>query len=165
MLTETEIANAIDAAITTSIPLLHVPAGINPTAILKSIAGMETAYGKRYAASLHEKAYCYGGRYFNATLKDLSWVWGCNAHSSHGVWQILYITAYEKGFRDDPIRLREPKVCAEYVVKVLNARVFDKLTDEKPEDVFDAWNSGNPRDDIVPQEYIDKAMTFYRRLV
>lgn len=161
------IAEAIDFAISDAESTLHADRTvINPTAILKAIAHVETGYGARYAASLHEPGFCYGGKYYHASkaLQRESVMWGCNAHSSHGPWQILYITANEFGYRDDPILLRSPKISIDYVIQILNKRVMDKLSDEKPEDIFDAWNSGNPRDSIVPEVYIAHAMDFYKRL-
>lgn len=133
---------------------------------MASIAHCETNYGKRGYATLHEPAYCYKGIYYKASpdLQDETWKWGCLAHQSYGPWQLLYITAWEFGYRDSPWGLCEAHISIPYVINVLNKRVADKLHDEKPEDFFDMWNSGNPRDHIIPQDYISKAMGFYNSL-
>lgn len=145
---------------------LHVNKSIiNPRAILKAIAHCETNYGERSLATLHEPAYCYKGVYYKASenLRRESTRWGCLAHSSYGPWQLLYITAWEFGYRDDPVGLREAHNSIPYVINVLNRRVADRLLDERPEDFFDAWNSGNPRDHIIPADYITKALLFYEQ--
>ena len=144
---------------------LHVEPGapINPAAILRAIAAVETSSGARSQASRHEAAYCYGGRYHNAQLAELSRTWGCAAHESWGPWQIMYVTAVEAGYRGDPVGLRDPEASIGPVLTVLNRRVMDKLADETPADIFDCWNSGNPRDSIVPADYIAKAAAAYSR--
>lgn len=158
-----DIRAAIAEAVEHWASSLHVPAGMNPIALLRAICDVETSGGDRWGATLHEAAYCYGGRYYvpSAALRRLSVPWGCLAHSSFGPWQILFITAYELGFSDDPVRLRDPMVSAEYAVKILNARCFDRIPDAAPEDAFDAWNSGRARDGIVPVDYIKKAKGNY----
>lgn len=157
----------LDSLIAQYASQLHIDRSrLSPEAILKAIAHMETSYGERGLATLHENAYCYHGTYYHASpsLQKESYKWGCQAHCSYGPWQILYITAWEFGFRDDPTLLREGTHSLPYVINVLNKRVADKLSDERPEDFFDAWNSGNPRDHIVPAEYIAKAMSIYGRV-
>lgn len=145
---------------------LHAPDGVNPIALMRAICDNETNGGERWGATLHEPAYCYNGVYYKdpvngAVLRRLSVPWGCLAHSSFGPWQILFITAVENGFADDPVRLRDPMVSAEYLVKILNARLFDKIKDATAEDAFDAWNSGRARDGVVPADYIKKAKGHY----
>jgi len=144
---------------------LHIDIGskIDPGRILWAIANVESTYGKQNDATHHEGAYHYGGHYYKRSriVREQSQKWGCLAHSSFGSFQILFITAYELGFRGDPIELRDPDISLRYVVKLINRRVLDKLSDEKPIDIFDAYNSGTPRDRIVPEQYIDKALIFY----
>lgn len=177
MYTVEQIRLSIDNCIGKWAPQLHVASApaLNPGAALKALTWCETTYGQRWAASKHENAYCYGGPYYvgdgpgggvgDDTLRELSSVWGCSAHESWGPWQLLFITAYEQGYRDDPVRLRVPEVSVEWVVKILNKRLLDKVTDATPEDVADAWNSGRARDKIVPQAYITEFMEHYRRLL
>ena len=144
-------------------PSLHVPAGVNAIALMRAICDNETEGGARWGATLHEPAFCYGGKYYKASadLQRLSVPWGCLAHSSFGPWQVLFITAHEHGFSDDPVRLRDPMVGAEYLTKILNRRVFDKIADALPEEAFDAWNSGRARDRIIPVDYIKRAKAHY----
>lgn len=172
-----EMVAAIDAAIDARAPLLRVgSSGIHPRAVLQAIAHVESGYGRQWAASKHEEAYCYGGPYYKGdgpggrmgddVLRRLTDQWGCSAHESWGPWQVLYITAWEHGYRDDPVRLRMPSVSIGPVIEVLNRRMFDRgHTAPGPRDVFDAWNSGRARDRIVPEDYIRKAMPHYERLV
>jgi hypothetical protein len=161
-----QIAANVMAAAQRLAPLLHLEANskIDPVTALLAIAHVETSGGVRAMASKHETAYCYGGRYHSIRLRDLSRVWGCCAHSSWGPWQILYITAVEAGFTGDPVLLRDPEVSGPYVVAVMNRRVFDALQGETIIHLFDAWNSGNPRDKIVPTEYIERATEAYIQL-
>lgn len=156
-----EIAKAIEHWAS----LLHVPAGLNPVALMRAICENETSGGARAFATLHEPAYCYGGRYFNSDLAQLSVPWGCLAHSSFGPWQILFVTAHEHGYSGDPVGLRDPQTSAEYVVKILNRRLFDQVADATPEDAFDAWNSGRARDANVPAKYISEGMDHYVRFI
>jgi hypothetical protein len=166
----TDIKAQLEAAIAHWGPLLHLAStGINPYAVLRGIAHVESDDGARWQATLHEPAYCYGGRYYGADtpgaedLRRLSVPYGCLAHSSWGPWQMLFITAYEEGFRDDPVRLRDPIVSGEFVVKYLN-RTLDAFPDTKPEDLADAWNSGHARDKFIPTAYVEKFMEAYRAL-
>lgn len=158
-----DVKAAISEAVEHWAPSLRAPAGVNPIALMRAIADNETEGGARWGATLHEPAFCYGGKYYiaSAELHRLSIPWGCLAHSSFGPWQILFITAHENGFSDDPVRLRDPMTGAEYLTKILNRRVFDRLPDASPEDAFDAWNSGRARDGIVPADYIKKAKGHY----
>lgn len=154
--------NHLDDLIAThSSELLADRSRVSPEGILKAIAHMESSYGARSLATLHESAYCYGGRYYvnSAQLQHESHLWGCQAHCSYGPWQLLYITAWEHGFRDDPTLLREGAHSLPLVIQVLNARVVDK---SRPESFFDAWNSGTDRDNRIPSEYISKAINIYR---
>src|SRR5262245_20296228 len=112
---QAEIAKAVEHWA----PLLHVPANINPAALIHAICQNETSGGPQALASMHGRAYCYGGSYFNEELRALSRVWGCLAHSSWGPWQIMFITAHEHGYSGDPVGLRDPQTSGEYLVKIL----------------------------------------------
>lgn len=158
-----DVRAAISEAVEHWAAFLRVPAGVNPIALMRAICDLETEGGERWGATLHEAAYCYGGKYYRDSdeLRRLSRPWGCLAHSSFGPWQILFITAHEAGFLGDPVRLRDPMIGAEYLTKILNRRVFDKLPDAVPEDAFDAWNSGRARDGIIPADYIKNGKACY----
>lgn len=167
-----EAAQALTEAIAYYAPMLRVPAGINAIAVLRAIAAQETTDPTRTRASKHEVSYCYGGPYNAKAVRETNpgmaivleaaeHSFGCAVHESWGPWQIMYATAVSRGFRGDPVLLRDPMTSGEFVVKHLNARVFDRLTDETIVDVFDAWNSGTPRDARVPEEYIKEAVPLY----
>lgn len=152
MMDPREVQAAIAEAVAHWAPQLACGSEINAVALMRAVCQNETAGGARWAATLHEAAYCYGGLYYKGdgrggrpgddALRDLTQTWGCMAHQSYGPWQVLFITAYEHGFRDDPIRLREPQTCAEFFVKILNRRLFDKGAPFVLEDAFAVWNSG-----------------------
>lgn len=167
-----DVKAAIAAAVEHWAPLLRAPAGINRIALLRAIAENETNGGERCFATRHEAGYCYGGPYYKGdgpggrpgddVLRRLTWQWGCLAHESFGPWQVLYITAYEHGFRDDPARLRDPETSCQYVVGILNRRLFDAHKDATVEQALDLWNSGNPYDANVPVAYVADGMKQYR---
>lgn len=146
---------------------LASPEHFNKAAILHAIAEVESKHGQHSLASLHEPAYCYKGFYFRSPngedLRRLSSVWGCLAHSSYSSWQILFITAYELGFRGDPCLLRNDTEAIHWVIKLLNRRVFDRWPRLSLEGLADAYNSGNPRDENVPTDYIAKFSAAYER--
>lgn len=134
---------------------------LNPAAVLHALAAVESNHGERSLASLHEPAYCYSGRYHNEELQRLSKPYGCLAHSSYSSWQILFIAAYEEGFRGDPCELRNDAVAIRVVTKYLNRRIFDRYPGIEIRGVGDAWNSGNPRDRNEPEGYMDKLEAAY----
>lgn len=148
---------------------------LSPVALLRAICQVETSGGARWAATLHEDAYCYGGHYYKGdgrggrmgddALRDLTGAWGCLAHQSFGPWQVLFITAYEAGYRGDPVGLRDPRISAPYVVSILNRRVADRMTGDPkplPDHFFRAWNTGSPDYRGQGQEYVEKAVKAYR---
>lgn len=166
-----DVKAAISDAVEHWASTLRVPEAVSAISLMRAIADLETRAGERCWATRHEKSYCYGGPYYTGdgpggrpgddVLRQLTWQWGCLAHESFGPWQVLFITAYEHGFRDDPIRLRDPMVSAEYLVKILNRRLFDKHPDATVERALDAWNSGNPYDANVPKEYVRDGLSYY----
>lgn len=155
--------HALADAIERWAPQLHVgDSGINPVALLRAIAAQETSDPTRWAASKHENAYCYGGRYHTPALKPAEWRYGCACHCSWGPWQIMYPTAILRGFDGDPVRLRDPLTSGLYVVAELNAKVFDALPAPiTVADALDAWNSGMARDNLFPGKYVSEATDLY----
>ena len=146
---------------------LRPPEGVNPAVLLHALADVESDHGARSLATLHESAYCYKGFYYKSPngddLRRLSRVYGCLAHSSYSAWQILYLVAYEEGFRGDPCALRDNAVAIRPVIRVLNRRVFDRYPRISLEGVADSWNSGNPRDENVPHVYVKRFLEAYER--
>jgi hypothetical protein len=158
---ELEIERSLANAIAMYAPDLHVPPTIDAVAILRAIAQHELRRIGRWRASLHELSYCYKGKYHTPAMERHDFLWGCAAHSSWGPWQIMFPTALLRGYEGDPVALRDPVVSGHYVVKHLNARVFDRFSDETVEDVADAWNSGTARDSIDPVDYKKAVRALY----
>jgi len=156
-----DLAGNLTAAIARYAPDLHVPEGINAIALLRALASQETSDPSRTRSSKHENSYCYGGRYHTSALRQVEWKYGCAVHSSWSPWQIMYATAALRGFEGDPVELRDPMVAGQYVVAELNERVFDLLQDVKLQDIFDEWNSGTARDNLMPAKYISEATDLY----
>ena len=96
---------ALAEAIARYAPMLHVPQEISAVGILRTIAEKETTSADRYAACLHERAYCYGGRYHTPALAHEEWLYGCAVHCSWGPWQIMFANAVMRGFTGDPVAL------------------------------------------------------------
>lgn len=146
---------------------LRTKDGIDNARVLHALADVESNHGERHLATLHEAAYCYKGRYYTAPtggdLRRLSRVYGCLAHSSFSSWQLLFMAAYEEGFRGDPCELRNDAEAIHWVIRFLNRRIYDRYTILTPEKIADAWNSGRADDDNVPTGYIDKFMSAYTK--
>ena len=144
---------------------LHTHDGLRPAAILHALAEVESDHGARSLASLHEQAYCYGGVYFKGPngedLRQLSRVFGCLAHSSS--WQILYIAAFEEGYRGDPCALRDDAIALPVVIRYLNRRFLDRYPRITTTGLADAYNSGRPDDSNIPKDYVAKFDEAYRR--
>jgi hypothetical protein len=134
-------------------------------AVLHALADVESDHGARHLAIKHEASYCYGGFYYRAPsgedLRRLSHIYGCLAHSSFSSWQLLFLAAYEEGFRGDPCELRNDAEAIHWVIRFLNRRIYDRYPRISPTGLADAWNSGSARDLNVPQGYIDKFLKAY----
>lgn len=146
---------------------LRTATGVNNLGVLHALATVESNHGERHLATLHEAAYCYKGRYYTSPtsgdLRRLSHVYGCLAHCSFSSWQLLFISAYEEGFRGDPCELRNDSEAIHWVIRFLNRRVYDRYTNLTPQAIADAWNSGRADDANVPTAYIEKFMVAYDR--
>jgi hypothetical protein len=170
-----DVQQAIAAAVTHWAPQLRCAPPLSAVGLLRAICENETEGGARWCAPLHESGYCYGGPYYKGdgpggrpgddVLRNLTRAWGCSAHESWGPWQVLFITAYEHGYRGDPVGLRDPMRSAEYVVKILNRRLFDRLGGATLEDALDAWNTGQARDGKVNPEYVADGLAAYSRIM
>jgi len=142
---------------------LHTPEGIDPAQLLAALAAIESSFGLN-AVPNHEPAYDEGGGYYRAAqhVRDLHKTWGAWAACSYGPWQILFVTAWEMGFRGTPSELWSPGGCIEWVVRAMNARIFDKGA-TSVEQTADAWNSGSFQDKIWPGGYVKQVMDAYAR--
>ena len=142
---------------------LHTPEGIDPAQLLAALAAVESSFGLN-AVPNHEPAYDEGGGYYRAAhhVRALHKTWGAWAACSYGPWQILFVTAWEMGFRGTPSELWSPSGCIEWVVRAMNARIFDKGA-TSVEQTADAWNSGSFQDKIWPGGYVKQVMDAYAR--
>ena len=142
--------------------LLQEPAGtyIDAGALLGAIAHCESASGLQREYGRREPAYAKGGRYYVRHVIDLHKQYGDFVPLSYGSWQVLFIAAWELGYKDHPSELLMDDISLPWVIKFINIRAFDRGA-STPKDVFDTYNSGNYKDDIVPFDYISKAMDFY----
>lgn len=153
---------------------LRVPegSGLSARAVLAAITWPETEWGRRMLASKSEKAYMPGGRYFHKHVPSLHDRYGDAAASSWGAWQILYVSAWEVGYRGHPWELTDPGKCCAAVVTLLNRRCFNWWPEaptpetRKPAEIIsqvgDFWNSGSFRDSAPPlADYIPKIESAY----
>lgn len=161
--------DSLDEIISEHANELREKEGLDNLAVLHALADIESGHGVRHLASKHEGAYCYGGFYYRAPtgedLRRLSHVYGCLAHSSYSSWQLLFLAAYEEGFRGDPCALRNDVEAIHWVIRYLNRRIYDRYPRLTPEGLADAWNSGNARDLNVPKDYIAKFVAAYEKRV
>jgi len=137
-------------------PKLIPTEGINPVKLLCAILHNESSYGKDCSARF-EKAYGPGGRYYRKSyfVREKYEKYKDAACCSYGPFQILYITACELGFKDNPQQLSEAKLSIPYVVEYLNRRILRKPGNETVRQIADAYNSGSFEDLFIPEKYMD----------
>lgn len=133
--------------------------------LLWAIAGNESSFGQQREFVKYEPGYLPSGYYYRNSIdiKGQFRRWGVLASSSFGSFQIMYQTAREVGYKDHPILLQNDKICAQWATTLILKRFVKAQHAETLRDIFDAYNSGNSHDSIVPQEYIDKAIQTYER--
>ncbi len=138
----------------------------NGTAVLWALFQREH-YDPHNSVPRLEKAYCPGGRYFTPNQDRLWTIYGPAAAKSYSNFQILYPVAVELGFTGPPVTLEDDAVAIEYVVRLLNRRLIPLSRKDdgkvKAGELFDAYNSGNPRDVRTPevQAYVADALMHY----
>jgi hypothetical protein len=152
---------------------LKIPEGstLDARALLAAITCPETDWGRRRKAGLFEPAYYRGGKFYRDHVKNLVHEYESLASCSYGPWQILYVAAWETGFRGHPWELIDPETCLKAGIRLMNKRCFNTWTTASdprleppastPQQVFDFWNSGSWRDRFKPEGYIAKAMDGY----
>jgi len=86
---------------------------------------------------------------------------GVLASSSLGTFQLMYVTAYELGFRDHPIRLQDDDVAAVWATRFVDRSINRGAATLM--EVFDSYNSGWHLDTNVPASYIERGCAFYER--
>lgn len=130
-------------------PELHVPAGVAGPQLLWALSGNESSFGA-HCPPKHEDGYCYGHKYYDA---GYSQSWGCLAHCSFSPWQIMATNARQY----TPLELmQDPEKALITVVSHINRKILAAQKAATLSEIADAYNSGNWRDAIVPQDYIDK---------
>jgi transposase InsO family protein len=111
-----------------------------------------------------EKAYCPGGRYFNAELWGK---FGEDSAKSFSNWQIMFPVAWELGFRGVPADLDNDTIAVRWVVELLNQRILRLSRKDDGvatlREILDAYNSGNPHDANVPEQYIERGEQNYAK--
>ena len=104
-----------------------------------------------------------GGLYYrrSAVVRGLWQQYGVLASSSLGTFQIMFVTAYELGFREHPILLQDNVVAATWAAKVVDRSIVRGATTLM--EVLDSYNSGWHLDNNIPAAYIARGCAFYER--
>ncbi len=134
---------------------------LDPVALLKAIAYVESSYGENPFGRF-EPAFYRGGRYWQKHFDILAFLYGLNVAGSFGPFQILYFTAKRFGFDGNPLDLQTASVSIQYVIAYIN-EIIEKRGARSVEEIADAYNSGSFRDKYVPKEYIKKFMEAYNK--
>lgn len=173
MIIDPEILHAIDKYAKD----IQIPAWstLQAKPLMAAITWPETSWGERRYAALFEPAYYRGGKFYKEHVKTLVQQYESLASCSYGPWQILFVAAYETGFKGRPWDLIDPYISAEAVVRLLNKRCFNtwanapdpKLAEpaSTPEQAFDFWNSGSWRDRFIPGDYVATGLAGYAEAV
>jgi hypothetical protein len=123
--------------------LLAAPAGVDGAKLLWALSGCESSFGEN-CKPRHEPYYhalAESGK--NAQLNELTALFGCDAHSSFGPWQILLINCV-KGTR--PEEFIDLDRCAVQTVNFINRRILAAEKATTVAEIADAYNSGDWRD-------------------
>jgi hypothetical protein len=130
-------------------------------ALLCALAQVESSFG-RHNVPRFESHYYRGGHYYRKSqeIRDMVSLYDKDASCSYSSFQIMFPTARELGYRGVPTDLNKDNVAIYWVIKFINIRIMKKEP-RKLEDIFDAYNSGNFKDDIIPVDYIKKAVGWY----
>lgn len=131
---------------------------IDGARLLWAIAGVESSFGANCKPRV-EPAYSYGGKY-SAKLPqaDLLHEFGCDAACSYGPWQIMLCNAY--GYKPTELAMDLDKACVA-TVGFIRRWCINTQQCKTLRDFADAYNSGSPRDSIVPEKYIEKVRNYY----
>lgn len=145
----------------TNLRLNQISLNINSKALLCALAQNESSFGKNNNPRF-ESVYYVGGRYYknNADLRNAIRTFGKDAACSWSSWQIMYFCAYEFGFNERPSELQNDEIALPYIIKFINNRILKK-NPQNLENIFDAYNSGNFKDNIIPKKYIQDGIKWY----
>ena len=143
--------------------VMHHEKPVHGATLLYAITGNESSFGTRAEFVRAEPAYMRGGMYFEraAHLRQQWFRWGVLAASSFGAFQLLYITAYELGFRGHPIDLQQHDISARWVNTLITERFVRTRGVQTLRDLLDAYNSGRHTDAHVPERYIAEGIKHY----
>jgi len=132
----------------------------NSINLLQTIATKESDYGHNNVPR-YEPAYGPGGIYFKANhVKNLYEKYGKDACCSYSSFQIMFITAFELGYRESPKALANDSIAIHWAIKYIQNRIL-KFNPLNLEQIFDAYNSGNFKDKNIPKEYISDCLGYY----
>ena len=136
--------------------------GLNKSSFLYAVSGVESSFGKNLGPRV-EPAYSPGGIYFeNAHVRDMYSLYGSDAASSFGPWQIMFIVASELGYSGPPKDLSLKEICGPFVVRKFN--LISRNGANSVERLLDAWNTGSWRKGTPPLAYIAKFWNYYNSL-
>lgn len=136
--------------------------GLQNDLFLLAISGVESSFGANNNPRL-EKAYQPLGKYGQTSqMKLLYPLYGDDAASSWSPWQIMFVTAYDLGYRGTPRDLELAGTAIPFVIKFFNHWISEGA--KNIDDLCDAWNSGTFKDLNVPYNYISRVKTIYQEL-
>jgi hypothetical protein len=129
--------------------------------LLQTLALKESNYGSNNVPR-YEPSYGPGGPYYNVThVQRLYSKYGKDSCCSYSSFQIMFITAWELGYKGTPDKLAQDDIAIEFVIKMINQRIM-KYGPINLDKIFDAYNSGSFKDKYIPREYISEAKHYYK---
>lgn len=133
---------------------LKVPSTIDGARLLWALSGNESSFGLN-CSPRHEAGYCHGGKYFDKALTAL---WGCLAHCSYGPWQVMYVNISKGNLSPLDVAVK-PELVANSAVQFINSRIIGLEKAATVEEIAEAYNSGDWRDElhpnkVIPEKYI-----------
>jgi hypothetical protein len=151
------VGRALDGCVT------HEGVPVDGARLLWALAGTESAFGVQREYVRDEKGYRPGGPYYfrGPHVRDLWKRYGVLASGSYGSFQMLFVTAYELGFRDHPITLQDDPTCAAWASVLIRDRFVQRQGVKTLTDLLDCYNTGSHRKGIPPKEYLAKALPVY----
>lgn len=136
---------------------------VESSAGLNNYPRIEPAYMPLGAARIVQGRSVVGtGKAFNAVVAHRWQRWGMASACSWGPWQILYHTAADLGYAEQPWLLWDEYCSSMWVNKRLDKIALRGAV--TVEEFADAWNSGTHKDTIVPKDYIAKVVAAYLSL-
>lgn len=131
--------------------------GYDKASILWALTACESSYCTDNSPR-HEESFAPGGRYYNKKADMLFKKYGSISCCSIGPLQTMYLTAYELGFRKEPLDLFYPVNAVDIAIRYINIRCKGWKT---LAELADAYNSGSFKDSRIPKDYIGKFVRAY----